>query len=160
MSNRYSYRVEWSEQDKAFVARCIEFPSLSGHGDSPAEALTSVQEVVDESVSWMMEDGEEVPEPISTGEYRGNTLFRTTPQLHRELAIRAQESGTSINQLLHALVHRNLPVQSLDRDIRELTNAVSRLQKHVGQLEHSMQSIVPVGRETPRVAPSNRSDRR
>lgn len=144
MSNLYSYRVEWSEKDQAFIARCIEFPSLSAHGDSPAEALASIQQVVDESVNWMIEDGEEVAEPGSTGEYRGNILFRTTSQVHRELAIRAQESGTSISQLIHAVVNRNLPVLSLDRDIREVADAVSRLQHQIEQLEHRMESIMPV----------------
>ncbi len=40
--------------------------------------------------------------------YHGNILFRTTPETHRELSLRAQESGVSLNQYLSGVVHRGL----------------------------------------------------
>ncbi|GHV04703.1 hypothetical protein AGMMS50229_06580 [Campylobacterota bacterium] len=29
----YIYRVEWSQEDKAHIASCLEFPSLKAHGN-------------------------------------------------------------------------------------------------------------------------------
>jgi hypothetical protein len=29
---KYTYRVEWSEEDKLHIGRCLEFPSLAAHG--------------------------------------------------------------------------------------------------------------------------------
>jgi predicted HicB family RNase H-like nuclease len=40
--------------------------------------------------------------------YRGNILFRTTPETHRELSPRAQESDVSLNQYLALVVQRGL----------------------------------------------------
>ena len=34
---KYTYRIEWSEDDHCHVARCLEFPSLSSHGDTIEE---------------------------------------------------------------------------------------------------------------------------
>ena len=31
---RYTYRIEWSQEDGIFVARCVEFPGLGAHGHS------------------------------------------------------------------------------------------------------------------------------
>jgi len=60
--NRYTYRVEWSEEDETFVARCLELPSLAAHGDSAVQALAEARRAVDAAVEWMREEGEPVPE--------------------------------------------------------------------------------------------------
>ncbi len=106
--NRYTYRVEWSEEDGAFVARCLELPSMAAHGQTAAQALEEVQRAVDAAVEWMREEGEAVPEPMRLSSYRGNILFRTTPETHRELSLKAQESGVSLNQYLSLVVQRAL----------------------------------------------------
>jgi len=50
---KYTYRIEWSEDDNCHVARCLEFPSLAAHGDTIEEALREIEYVVAESVKWM-----------------------------------------------------------------------------------------------------------
>lgn len=142
MSDHYSFRVEWSAEDEVYVARCIEFPSLSAHGSTAADALDGIQEVVDESVQWLKEDGEQVPQPIGHNAYRGNILFRTTPDLHREVALRAQESGISINQLLSGLVQRNVAAPSLDQDLRDLSSTIVQLRAEVEYLEQRLRNTV------------------
>jgi predicted RNase H-like HicB family nuclease len=104
MSRHYSFRIEWSEENEAFIGRCLEFPSLAAHAPTPNKALKSIEEVVEESVQWMEEDGEEIPAPIGSAAFQVKLLFRATPELHRELAFRSCESGVSINQLLLSLV--------------------------------------------------------
>ncbi len=44
---KYTYRVEWSEEDKLYVARCPEFPSLAAHGSTVEDALKEIEKVVD-----------------------------------------------------------------------------------------------------------------
>lgn len=148
MSDHYSFRVEWSDEDEAYVARCIEFPSLSAHGGTAAEALDGIQDVVDESVQWLKEDGEQVPQPIGHNAYRGNILFRTTPGVHRELAFRAQESGISINQLLSGLVQRNVAAPTLDQDLRDLSTTISQLRAEVEYLEQRLRNTVLAPKDT------------
>ena len=47
---KYTYRIEWSEEDKVHIARCLEFPSLATHGDTAEEALHEIEKVVEETI--------------------------------------------------------------------------------------------------------------
>ena len=131
MSDRYTYRVEWSTEDDAYLGRCLEFPSLGAHGVSAQEALAEIESVVTESVQWMIEDGETPPEPLGSAAFKGNILFRTTPETHREISTRAQEAGVSLNQYLHSLVQRHLAAASVEQEVHELSQAVSRIERRL-----------------------------
>jgi predicted RNase H-like HicB family nuclease len=61
---KYTYRVEWSEEDQTHIAHCLEFPSLAAHGATAKKALTEIETVVAATVEWLIEDGESVPEPF------------------------------------------------------------------------------------------------
>ncbi|MDR0518951.1 MAG: type II toxin-antitoxin system HicB family antitoxin [Clostridiales Family XIII bacterium] len=97
---KYTYRVEWSEEDGAHIAYCLEFPSLAAHGSAPEKALSEIQTVVAAAVKWMDESGEQVPEPIGAKKYRGNISLRVSPDIHRRLAILSAEAGISLNQYI------------------------------------------------------------
>lgn len=45
-TEKYTYRVTWSEEDEEFVGLCAEFPSLSWLAESPEEALKGIRKVV------------------------------------------------------------------------------------------------------------------
>lgn len=49
--DKYTYRIEWSEEDNCHVARCLEFPSLSAHGKTADAALREIEFVVNESIN-------------------------------------------------------------------------------------------------------------
>jgi predicted RNase H-like HicB family nuclease len=98
MSKKYTYRVEWSEEDQSHVASCLEFPSLAAHGNTAEKALTQIETVVEASIIWMLEDGEAIPEQLGMKRYKGNLTLRIPSDLHRSIAIRAAEEGVSINQ--------------------------------------------------------------
>ncbi|MFW6313926.1 MAG: type II toxin-antitoxin system HicB family antitoxin [Spirochaetota bacterium] len=131
MSDRYTYRVEWSAEDDAYIGRCLEFSSLGGHGESAQEALSEIESVVAESVQWMLEDGETPPEPLGSATFKGNILFRTTPETHRELSTRAQEAGVSLNQYLQSLIQRQLAAASVEQEVHELSQAVYRIERRL-----------------------------
>jgi predicted RNase H-like HicB family nuclease len=97
---KYTYRIEWSEEDHCHVARCLEFPSLAANGDTIEEALKEIEYVVAESVKWMREEGETVPEPLGLKKYKGHHTLRIPSEKHRELAIRSAEEGVSINRFI------------------------------------------------------------
>jgi predicted HicB family RNase H-like nuclease len=98
-NDRYTYRVTWSEEDGEYVGLCTEFPSLSWLAQTPEDALRGIREVVAEAVTDMRANGEKVPEPIATKKYSGKFLVRIPPELHRQLALEAAESGISLNRL-------------------------------------------------------------
>ena len=97
---KYTYRIEWSEEDKCHVARCLEFPSLATHGDTVQEALKEIEYVVAETIKWLIEEKEPVPEPLGMKKFRGNLTLRIPPEKHRDIAIRSAEEGVSINQFI------------------------------------------------------------
>jgi len=100
--DRYTYRVTWSEEDEEYVGLCAEFPSLSWLEKSPEKALSGIRNVVKETVADLKKSKESVPEPISTRSFSGKFVVRIPPEVHRMLAIKAAESGVSINRLVSA----------------------------------------------------------
>ncbi|WP_096086284.1 type II toxin-antitoxin system HicB family antitoxin [Agaribacterium haliotis] len=98
--DRYTYRVTWSEEDQEHVGLCAEFPSLSWLEETPEAALAGIRNLVQDCLSDMLSNDEAVPEPISIKHYSGKFMVRVPPETHRMLAIKAAESGVSLNRLV------------------------------------------------------------
>ncbi|MFC1533022.1 type II toxin-antitoxin system HicB family antitoxin [Thermodesulfobacteriota bacterium] len=105
-NDRYSYRVIWSEQDQEYIGLCAELPGLSWLAQTPEAALKGIRKVVAEGVQLMKSDSDPIPEPLSNKKYSGKFSVRIPPDIHRELAIQAAESGISINRLVSAKLAR------------------------------------------------------
>ena len=101
-SDRYTYRITWSEEDKEYVGLCVEFPSLSWLAESPESALKGIRKVVEDVIKDMKTNGESLPEPISCKKFSGKFVVRIPPEMHRSLAIQAEEEGVSLNRLVSA----------------------------------------------------------
>jgi len=98
-NDRYTYRVTWSEDDNEYAGLCAEFPSLSWLARTPEAALRGVRKLVADVTQDMNDNSEDVPEPISCRKYSGKFMVRVPPDVHRNLAIQAAESGVSLNRL-------------------------------------------------------------
>jgi predicted HicB family RNase H-like nuclease len=98
--DKYTYRVEWSEEDKLHIARCLEFPSLMAHGNTAKKALLEIEKVVAESIKWMEEEKEPVPEPFGLKSFKGNLTLRVPSEVHKKLVIKSAEEGVSLNQYI------------------------------------------------------------
>ncbi len=98
--DKYTYHVEWSEEDKIHIARCLEFASLSAHGKTMEKALKEIKIVVAATIEWLEEENETIPEPFALKKYKGNLTLRVPPDVHRQLAIKSAEQGVSINQYI------------------------------------------------------------
>ncbi len=98
-NDRYTYRVTWSEEDGEYIGLCAEFASLSWLAAEPEAALLGIRQVVAEVVADLQKNDEPVPEPLATKKYSGHFMVRVPPELHRQLALEAAESGVSLNRL-------------------------------------------------------------
>jgi predicted HicB family RNase H-like nuclease len=98
-SDRYTYRVTWSEEDGEYVGLCVEFPSLSWLAAEPEAALRGIRAVVAEAVKDMRASGESVAEPLTSRRFSGRFMIRVPPETHRRLAVEAAEAGVSLNRL-------------------------------------------------------------
>ena len=99
-NDRYTYRVTWSEEDNEYVGLCAEFPSLSWLSITPEAALKGIRKLVAEIISDMESNDEIIPEPIACRRYSGKFIVRVPPEVHRNLSIRAAESGISLNRVV------------------------------------------------------------
>jgi predicted HicB family RNase H-like nuclease len=102
MSDKYTYRVTWSEEDGEYVGLCAEFPSLSWLADTQEAALTGIRDTVQQVIQDMQSNGEPVPQPLATRRYSGKFTVRVPPEVHRKLQIQAAESRVSFNRLISA----------------------------------------------------------
>jgi predicted HicB family RNase H-like nuclease len=97
----YQYSVGWSEEDQLYIGRVAEFPSLAAHGDSQAQALEEINQVVRFVLEDLIEEGEAIPEPFSKRSYSGKLNVRMPEAVHRRLVIEAAEQRVSLNQWIN-----------------------------------------------------------
>jgi predicted HicB family RNase H-like nuclease len=98
-NDHYTYRVTWTEEDGEYIGLCAEFPSLSWLASEPEAALQGIRQVVADVVADLQARGEQIPEPSAGKKYSGRFMVRIPPDLHRQLALEAAESGISLNRL-------------------------------------------------------------
>jgi len=98
-SDKYTYRVTWSEDDNEYVGLCAEFPSLSWLADTPEKALKGIRKLVADVLLDMAKNDEPIPEAIAGKRFSGKFMVRVPPEVHRKLALQAAESGVSLNRL-------------------------------------------------------------
>lgn len=78
-TDKYTYRVSYSEDDKEYVGLCAEFPSLSWLDASRDKAFAGIQTLVSEVVEDMRNTGEDIPEPLSLKKYSGKFMVHIPP---------------------------------------------------------------------------------
>jgi predicted RNase H-like HicB family nuclease len=62
--HKYSFNVQWSDEDDAYVATVPEFPGLSAFGDTPDEAIVEAQTALEGFIEVYEEDGCPLPKPL------------------------------------------------------------------------------------------------
>lgn len=98
MTDKYAYRVVWSEDDKEYVGLCAEFPSLSWLDKSQDAAFKGIRKLVADVVADLKMQHESIPEPLSSKKFSGKFVVRVPADLHRELVLEAQENKISLNR--------------------------------------------------------------
>ena len=97
MADHYTYRLAWSVGDEEFIATVVEFPSLSWIADSREAALAGLTSVVEEVLQDMLAGGEEIPAPWDERTFSGKFNLRLGPDLHKKVALEAEERHESMN---------------------------------------------------------------
>jgi predicted HicB family RNase H-like nuclease len=79
---------------------------LSWLDQTPESALKGIRKIVAGVIEDMKRSGEEIPKPITGKRYSGKFMVRVPPEVHRNLAIQASESGVSLNRIVGAKLSR------------------------------------------------------
>jgi predicted HicB family RNase H-like nuclease len=101
-TDKYTFRVLWSDEDNEFVGLCAEFPSLTWLAASREAALAGIVKTVRQAVRDMAADGDTPPAPLTDRNYSGVFKVRVPAVVHRNLVIEAAEAGVSLNRLVSA----------------------------------------------------------
>lgn len=126
-ADRYTYRVVWSEDDEEFVGTVAEFPSLSWLEEEQSAALSGITDLVAEVLEDMGKSGETPPPPLSERDFSGKFMVRTSPALHRRLAIEAHEQGVSLNMLVNQKISGSTKAELALPNVPDFDVAMSQL---------------------------------
>lgn len=126
MIRGYSVRLDWSDEDAAYVATSPEFPGLSGVDEDPDAALTELREALEMAIEVLEEDGESLPERRPVVPHSGKFVSRLPRSMHAELARRADEEGVSLNSYVLALLARGLGDASARAEAENVLRSLAR----------------------------------
>lgn len=105
---KYSIYTVWSDEDDGYIATIPEFPDLSAFGETAQEAVEEAMIAAEGFIEVYEEDGENLPDPIKTSSFSGQTRVRLPKSLHASLSQEAQTEGVSLNTyIVHLLSERN-----------------------------------------------------
>jgi len=100
----YRIVVEWSEADRAYVARVPALPGCAAHGRSAEAAAREARRAAQAMLAVLREDGDTPPPADATADYSGQLRLQLPRSLHERLAGLADAEGVSLNQLLVVLL--------------------------------------------------------
>ncbi|ABW66253.1 type II toxin-antitoxin system HicB family antitoxin [Desulfosudis oleivorans] len=95
--DRYLKIVEWSDEDKCYVGSVPGWIGKCCHGDNEEKVYRQLCRIVDEWIDIYKKDGQPLPPSISDKQYSGKFQLRTGCELHKALAIKALQTGNSLN---------------------------------------------------------------
>ena len=65
MTQPYSILIQWSDEDKIYIASLPEFgPYVRTHGSTYSEALRSAEELLETMLAHYQVQGKELPQPV------------------------------------------------------------------------------------------------
>jgi antitoxin HicB len=101
---RYRIVVEWSEEDRAFVARVPVLPGCAAHGATAERATHEAERAAALMLEVMLEDGRPLPPEDASADYSGQLRLRLPKSLHERVSQLATAEGVSLNTLLLSLI--------------------------------------------------------
>jgi antitoxin HicB len=103
----WTYTVEPAKDEnneKIYIVRVNELPGICTDAPSLDEAMELIKEPMVAAIEFYMENNEEVPEPISEEDFKGNIAYRTSSRRHFLISKEAQRRDQSLSQVLDSLV--------------------------------------------------------
>lgn len=124
---RYTVNIAWSHEDNCFVARVPELKGCVTDGETYEMAAKNVAEAIECYIEALEAQGAPIPVPISEQKFSGKLNVRLGPDLHRDIAARAEAEGKSINDIILDAAQTSLKVGRLSKSFQ--SSRVSRASK-------------------------------
>ena len=106
---RLPYRMDIipDTAEGGYVVRFPELPGCMTCADTLEEAVRNAADCRKEWLTAAMEEGIDIPEPVSEEEYSGQFKLRIPKSLHKSLAEHSKAEGISMNQYCLYLLAKN-----------------------------------------------------
>ncbi len=121
---KFSVNLQWSQEDKAYIATVPELPGLSAFGATAKEALQELSVAQELYLEVMEEDGEQIPEPHLYKSFSGQTRLRLPRSLHASLSEEATREGVSLNTYIVQLLSERNAFKKMKDDFSQMENRV------------------------------------
>jgi len=131
LSKNYSFRIKPTEEG-GYVANIPDLPGCITQADTIDEVLRNIDDARKLWIEVAYENDIKIPLPREEQEYSGKFVIRLTKSLHRELAERAADEGTSLNQYVLSVLSTTMVRQE------------SLLDKHIKEYHESMHEPIPL----------------
>lgn len=96
------YTIEMTpDPDGGWVVSVKELMGCISQGETQAEALEMIRDAMRGWLELALADGDPIPEPRALDAYSGKFVVRVPRSLHRDLVVRAEEEGVSLNQYVN-----------------------------------------------------------
>jgi predicted RNase H-like HicB family nuclease len=93
-------RLVQPDGEGAFTAEIVEFPGCVADGKTAAEALANVEELAVDWIDAVLEQGQDIPEPMDAANFSGKLVLRMPKGLHKRATLAANREGVSLNQFI------------------------------------------------------------
>ena len=86
------------ENEFYYIGKILELDGCMTDGETREEALVNLQEAMEGWIETKLENGFEVPEPLTENNASGKFTLRLPKTLHHRLTLEARHEGVSLNQ--------------------------------------------------------------
>ena len=112
---RYRIVVEWSDEDRVFVARVPALPGCAAHGPTAEAAAREARRAAEAMLAVLRDDNDSPPPEDATADYSGQLRVRLPRSLHERLSRLATAEGVSLNQEMVMLLAEGCGVREISR---------------------------------------------
>jgi predicted RNase H-like HicB family nuclease len=113
LSEPYSRVIIPDLESGTFTAQVLEFPGCIAQGDTLLEAYEQLELVFASWIEAALDQGQEIPEPMTNHEYAGRIALRLPRSLHQQIALAAERDDTSINQYIVMAISEKIGASKL-----------------------------------------------
>lgn len=130
-------RILIPEDDGTYTADMLEFPGCHAEGNTAPEAIENLEEAAAAWIDAAIEQGQEIPLPMTAHGYSGKINLRLPKSIHKQAARFAQRDDVSLNQFFTNAIAARVGaeelyerlVQSLERRLPFTIGPVTLVQK-------------------------------
>lgn len=142
--DNFSFQVQWSDADKAYVATSPEFPGVSGVGPTAEQALTEAQIALQAAVETYDEEGWQLPNPLYSAQHSGQFRLRVPHSLHSALVARAAAEGVSLNTLAVTYLANGMGAAGAQsRAVEQCERALQDMKSFAGAIALGLTDAMP-----------------